>query len=731
MIVDDKVWRSKKASKQVRDKFGRFVKVGSVIRYDLNGQPFSGTVTGFSDGKVMVDQKMPDGKIVKNIVPSKLVWALKSKAKLPQTTETDKSNVKKYDSFDEAIHSKEFQDSLESTSVASATRKDGYSVEATASKEKDESNPFLYQLFAPGGTSIGTYADADSLDETADQDASGEEAPASAGPVVASVDRVSRDGEFAIVTTADDKVALLSMTTFDLVDDDYFDQVIAERSWRNGSEDDLGKVNGDVDDYAEDLDDTFDDDHAYFGLSADEYDPEVYAIIRVDYDSNKIDLWSMGEFMAVDSYDLDEYDFSYIIPLNPEDAKQLAIYLDTQFEKVGLDKVQDDEERVLFELADSELDYSMLDMLNDSMVAAGVVPGMPVNNYDAALRSQNAKKQVRGVGGRFAPSGGGSSAPAAPAPKQRVQKATLSEPLQITPDAWNKVLAWVQQPKPSGQFADETPQEPETPTASQAPDAMYFAIVDDADQTAVMDVISIVNQGGVPYVYTRQGGQWVADPQTQAELQGPTPPTVAQIEDENVLKDTLAQIDEYDSQNSAEAAPDTTALAASGYAMPDGTVVILTVDDLDEAVKTFSTTQDILVKSHIRKRAYALGRLDLVPTEWLRFSVAELGELEASKTLYGEFGEIIAAGVPGVADTPSDFKNVERLMNYWAFGKGTAKWRPGTKGDLTRLHNHLVKYVGPGRAWGLAHNIFKRRFGTDNNSYDKSHGMPHKNQHKR
>ena len=62
-----------------------------------------------------------------------------------------------------------------------------------------------------------------------------------------------------------------------------------------------------------------------------------------------------------------------------------------------------------------------------------------------------------------------------------------------------------------------------------------------------------------------------------------------------------------------------------------------------------------------------------------------------------------------------------KLKNYWAFDpRGVAKWRPGTPGDLTRLHRRLSKYVGPHRAWGLAQNIHKLRFaGLSNHKRDK------------
>ena len=157
--------------------------------------------------------------------------------------------------------------------------------------------------------------------------------------------------------------------------------------------------------------------------------------------------------------------------------------------------------------------------------------------------------------------------------------------------------------------------------------------------------------------------------------------------------------------------------------MADGSYTIIDSGDL-EAVVASAGDVDIFVKAHVRKRARALNRMDLVPAEWREFSLAEIGELSAAQTVYGEFGEIIvAAGVPGIADTPSDFKNVAKLQAYWTTGKGALKIRWGTKGDLTRAHRHLSKYVGPQRAWGLAQKYHRSLFGVYNHTHDVATGQ--------
>ena len=62
--------------------------------------------------------------------------------------------------------------------------------------------------------------------------------------------------------------------------------------------------------------------------------------------------------------------------------------------------------------------------------------------------------------------------------------------------------------------------------------------------------------------------------------------------------------------------------------------------------------------------------------------------------VYGEYGELLAAGIPGVADTPSDIAATEKLKRYWTIGEGgTVKIRWNTPGDMTRCMKHLRKYM--------------------------------------
>ena len=205
---------------------------------------------------------------------------------------------------------------------------------------------------------------------------------------------------------------------------------------------------------------------------------------------------------------------------------------------------------------------------------------------------------------------------------------------------------------------------------------MYIAIVDPVDTSAVLDLIAIIinETNGEPASWVRRNGEWVQDNIYLDTIRSATPPTTVVLDKDDV-EDVVKQVDATDEEKI------------------EGTA---SVEDHEEYICA----------------ALANNSPELIPAEWKK---------ESRSSLFGKYGEVITAGgVPGIADTPEDFAATARLKKYWAFGKGTAKWLPGTPGDLTRLHKHLAKYVGPNRAWGLAQNIFKMHFGVDNNTYDKA-----------
>lgn len=785
-FANDYHWRSTKAKKQLRDRFGRWISLGANVRFRADGKEQAGTVTSVVDGKAYVDQKNRDGSVTKQILDANEIRVLASKATLPQ----DSSKI--YDeknNFANAIKNPAFAAALDKEGRAAIEREDGYALMAELEyfpkpEDKDLSNPVLFQLFAPGGRSLGKYTEAavgdfDAMVEDNKAGGSeggqqadtaptggGEAAPA-AGVVASGEERPFRvpetvrneiqatltafsselpEADLAVATRlANDST--VSLADVQWVHAFFCDNDVTERlhggykgrKWASKivaptDKELFANEEAEIEAHPKY---TFDDDtFAYFAVGQYAGTTIVNRLISVDYETGAVYEWTAEGFVLIPDLDMAEVDEPQIIPIDEMTADEFAHWLDngTGEEFDILDTHP--EERNLYTMAEAELDFDELDRAY-SIIASGEGDGV----YTPLERSGNAKKQGRGAGGRFGSSPDKAEAPAEEA-KPKTQKARLPVALPLVANPAARISEWLstaaeapvlaagdpapveEAPAPAEGYSEED-QAIEDAATGPTDEAIYFAIVDEIDKTAVLDAIAIVKKGGQPEAWLRSGGQWTLSPDTLTLLQGSTPPAVVELPDAETVKNVITQIDQHDAQAAPEEpAANPAPVAASGYAMPDGSYTIIDVEDLHEAVIASAGSADLFVKAHIRKRARALNRMDVVPAEWREFTLAEIGELSASQSVYGEFGEIIvASGVPGVADTPSDFKNVAKLQAYWTTGKGALKIRWGTPGDLTRAHRHLSKYVGPQRAWGLAQKYHRSLFGVYNHTHDVATGQ--------
>jgi hypothetical protein len=783
-LANDYQWRSTKAKKQLRDRFGRWISLGANVRWRKDGQEQAGTVTSVVDGVAHVERKNKDGSVTKETLSPRDLRVLASKATLPKDEETvyDEDN-----NFEKALKKPEVLDILKAKKQVRIEGANGYMLTTEEKKPKDPSNPWLYQLFAPGGRSLGQYSsgaegdfDAMVSEDQATNGESGSEAPAAdtapsgeapaapaAGGVVASGEerpfRVPEGIKSAISAaisnpsvefSADDlEVAsrLANDNSVSLSDvrwiHQYFESADPFESIRGGFKgrkwaSKIVDPGTEIPDMPSECGDTghpkymFDDDvFAYFAIGKEFGSSVAHTLISVDYETGSVYAWGPEGFSLIPEMTITDYEAPQITPVDEMTAEEVAKWIDTKDSDIDLLDVFP-EERNLFTVAASELDF---DEIERSFAIIADAAG-----YTPFERSLNAKKQKRGGGGKF-----GEEPDALPAEQEKaapVVKARLPYELPVVPDPAARIAEFIStaaeapvvaagepvEGKPSPEY-DETDQATEDAATGPKDEAVYFAIVDEIDKTAVLDAFSIVKKNGQPEAWLRQMAQWVLSPDTLANLTGSTPPTVVEMEIPEPVKTVLAQIDAHDagqenpaSQPTAEEMPQEgeVPIAASGFSLPDGSLAILDSDSLVDAVTASAGTSDIFVKAHIRKRARALNRMDLVPEDWREFSLAEIGELEASETIFGEFGEIIvAAGIPGIADTPSDFKNAAKLKSYWTHGKGALKIRWGTPGDLTRAHRHLAKYVGIEDAWGLAQNYHQYLFGVPNYTHDVATGQ--------
>lgn len=768
----------KSVKNQPRDRFGRWVSSGANIKWRGDGRNKIGIVRSALDGIAKVEERNSDGSPSGNIfdVPLKDVQVLASKARIPApgTEYEGKSN-----DLLETLNDPTFKAKLESEGSQYVTTPSGYALEV---KESDDSNPLTYQLYAPSGQSLGIFSpealqalqemidSAEEPEEAAPENTESVEetiAPATETALQTKPEtrnfRVPpkvREEIAAVIETgadafsADDLVRAKALAYDDTVSMSdikwigaYFSEIeVAERlrggySGRKWATKILSPnpddpyapqptgVEYDRYDFDEDV---FD----YFAVGFDEGSPSSAALLAVDYETGAVYLWRDEGFEYEDAVDISNFEAPNIVPVDLGTAIELAKFIDSNVDEDGYDiRDSDEEERNLFMLAEAELDEEELDRVYTILADA--------TGYTPQERSANAQRQKRGPGGKF---GGGQATGAAPAGQLTPQfpKAKLTSELPLVADISARIEEWVATAPEgaltaSGEFAEappapvagevtEAPQEPPV-TEESAPesDALYFAIVDEVDKTAVMNAFAIIKQDAAPKAYLRENAKWAESPDILSDIQGTTPPPVVELDTPEPAKTVLAQIDQYDStqtQQTTDSETEPAVVIASGifddaatrgYALPNGSYPIFDAVDLRACVAEFSVKGDLenyAVMRHIRKRAFALNRMDLVPTSWRVPTTVERGvELEETSTLYGEFGEVIVAGGGHRGHRGG---NAAALKRYWTVGKGVAKWRPGTPGDLTRLHRHLAKFVGTERAWSLAQSYHQSLFGVSN-----------------
>lgn len=137
------------------------------------------------------------------------------------------------------------------------------------------------------------------------------------------------------------------------------------------------------------------------------------------------------------------------------------------------------------------------------------------------------------------------------------------------------------------------------------------------------------------------------------------------------------------------------AMAKDGRAMPDGSFPIADEEDLRNAIQAIGRASDPkAAKKHIKKRAKALGKTDLLPEDW---------------------ASVTQTFAPGTKDGPgwlTDPIPTSRIRRYWVHGKGAAKIRWGVPGDFNRCRKQLAKYIhNPAWLAGTCANMHKEALG--------------------
>lgn len=455
----------------------------------------------------------------------------------------------------------------------------------------------------------------------------------------------------------------------------------------------------------------------YYGVSDKEDSTEINDLYALNDEADLLH-WTGTEFVE-EGTPADEFEAPTVIQIDEETAEALANWIEDGREGGYLDVASlDEEEFALVSSAMAELDLEELDRLTAIIADA--------TGYSPVERSVNAERQVRGGDGKFAG-------------EQKEQgeeltafnKARLPQEREVILDPAKRIEEYV-----AAVRNQQAPSEEAAVEDEDAPAPLYVAVVDEVDRTAVLDMVAIQVDGEDTKAFVRQNKEWVESIEFLDQLRSVTPPAVVELDDEALIKEILAQVDASDDDNvRADQEPDRAEeepleasaaefkdfskdkreeLAKKGWALADGSFPIESENDLKNAVQAYGRAKEenkSKVRTHIRKRARALNRPDLIPSDWKESAISDIvSEMDEQSPLYDPFGVITAAGIPGIIDTPSDLRATNRLRRYWAWGKGAAKIRWGTPGDLTRCHGYLSKYM-PGRAWGYCQERHNQRFG--------------------
>lgn len=551
--------------------------------------------------------------------------------------------------------------------------------------------------------------------------------------------RISRDGAKAIVREGD------SFRTMDLSTKEYASDpnslgaLIASGTWRRPTESEKSSfaVEEPVvteEEAAEILSseqenpDTYDfnSDYDFFATPYEGTDDGVDGIYAIDPETGDLYFWDDGEFTLVDVQSLDPSIPEQWILVDSDTAQYIAQWKDNcpDGETSVLIYGNSPDEKAMFDAAESEIDWGFIATLSAVVADA--------SGYSPVERSRNASRQRRGPGGRFARHSGDKKPVAE---KDQVSNSEIlktyipaTRDLKLLNNPLNFIVDFITAASPSSgpsigggvavtasgdlpKISEEAQKETREETVP-SPDTAYFAIVHAKDNKAVQNLIAITkSESGSPQAWNRNNGEWKISPELLADLQSVTPPPVVQL-DEETVKVVMKGVDEYDAkQGDAEPeevqASGMTDIVRKGYAMSDGSFIIRNSNDLTAAIRLASEDASFELKNHIVKRARALNRMDIVPTEWRSLAVI------SDQPLFDSYGEvIIAAGRKRGGDA-------ETLRRYWAEGPGAAKinWQ-NNKGDFTRCLRQVTKYLGD-KAPGYCQNLHKRKFGKSN--YKRDH----------
>ena len=206
------------------------------------------------------------------------------------------------------------------------------------------------------------------------------------------------------------------------------------------------------------------------------------------------------------------------------------------------------------------------------------------------------------------------------------------------------------------------------------------------------------------------GGTGKGSSMDSEDIQTPTATSneaLAAEEENDPLKSTDAEVEKREfTEAEREAASE------SGAAMPDGSFPIKTVKDLKNAIQAFGRAKDpAKAKAHIKARAKALGKEDLIPDNWksadadlvkaddMEHDPAELIAVRAGliALIKAELDEMLAGEENEICDVTELLCSLSMFLDWWTGEASENETEaPFTGWDMDESGDDSMAYIGLG-----------------------------------
>jgi len=218
------------------------------------------------------------------------------------------------------------------------------------------------------------------------------------------------------------------------------------------------------------------------------------------------------------------------------------------------------------------------------------------------------------------------------------------------------------------------------------------------------------DEGASTHACEACGGTGKGSSMDSEDIQTPTATSneaLAAEEENDPLKSTDAEVEKREfTEAEREAASE------SGAAMPDGSFPIKTVKDLKNAIQAFGRAKDpAKAKAHIKARAKALGKEDLIPDNWkgadadlvkaddMEHDPAELIAVRAGliALIKAELDEMLAGEENEICDVTELLCSLSMFLDWWTGEASENETEaPFTGWDMDESGDDSMAYIGLG-----------------------------------